>query len=66
VFVESSVNDRNIRALVEGCRARGHAVVVGGQLYSDALGRPGTPEGTYVGMIRHNVATILHTLEATP
>ncbi len=63
VFVESSVNDRNIRALVEGCWARGHQVVIGGELYSDAMGSPGTPEGTYVGMVRHNVNTIAEALK---
>ncbi len=63
VFVESSVSERNIRALVEGCEARGHHVTVGGELFSDAMGRPGTPEGTYAGMVRHNVETIARSLE---
>ena len=63
VFVETSVNERNIEALVEGCRAQGHAVKVGGQLFSDAMGKPGTPEGTYVGMVRHNVEAIVKALE---
>lgn len=63
VFVETSVSDRNIQALVEGSRARGHTVAIGGQLYSDAMGRPGTPEGTYVGMVRHNVDTIVRALK---
>ena len=58
-----TVNDRNIRALVEGCRARGHRVQVGGELFSDAMGPPGTPEGTYVGMVRHNVETITEALK---
>ncbi|MEX0711202.1 MAG: zinc ABC transporter substrate-binding protein [Pirellulales bacterium] len=63
VFVETSVSERNIRALVEGCQARGHRVTIGGELYSDAMGKPGTPEGTYVGMVRKNVATIAKALE---
>src|SRR5690606_22088725 len=54
-FFESSVPDRNIRALVEGAAARGHRLEIGGELYSDALGTPGTYEGTLVGMIDHNV-----------
>ncbi len=58
IFVESSVSDRNIRALIEGARARGHEVVIGGELFSDAMGAPGTYEGTYLGMIDHNVSTI--------
>lgn len=62
VFVESSVPERNVRALVEGARARGHQVVVGGELYSDALGTPGSYEGTLVGMLDHNVTTISRAL----
>lgn len=58
VFVESTVSDRNVKALVEGARARGHDVRIGGKLFSDAMGKPETYEGTYVGMIDHNVTTI--------
>ncbi len=58
VFVESSVSDRNIRALIEGAAAEGHEVAIGGELYSDAMGAPGTYEGTYLGMIDHNVTVI--------
>ena len=58
VFVESSVSDRNVRALIEGAAARGHEVVIGGELFSDAMGNPGTYEGTYFGMIDHNATTI--------
>jgi manganese/zinc/iron transport system substrate-binding protein len=64
VFVESSVSDKNIRALQEGCRARGHAVNLGGTLFSDAMGPAGSYEGTYVGMIDHNVTTIARALGA--
>lgn len=60
VFVESSVSDRNIRALIEGAAAQGHEVVIGGTLFSDAMGEDGTYEGTYLGMIDHN-ATIIST-----
>lgn len=62
VFVESSVSERNVRALVEGAAARGHRVAVGGTLFSDAMGAPGTYEGTYVGMIDHNVTSIVRGL----
>jgi manganese/zinc/iron transport system substrate-binding protein len=62
VFVESSVSERNVRALVEGAAARGHTVAIGGQLFSDAMGRPGTYEGTYIGMIDHNVTVITRAL----
>jgi manganese/zinc/iron transport system substrate-binding protein len=62
VFVETSVADKNIRALVDGAAARGAKVTIGGSLYSDAMGAPGTYEGTYVGMIDHNVTTITRAL----
>jgi len=62
VFVESSVSERNVRALIEGAAARGHDVAIGGTLYSDAMGQPGTYEGTYIGMIDHNVTTIARAL----
>ncbi len=58
VFVETSVADKNVRALIEGARSRGHAVRIGGTLFSDAMGPGGTYEGTYIGMIDHNVTTI--------
>jgi manganese/zinc/iron transport system substrate-binding protein len=64
-FFESSVPNRNIRALVEGAEARGHRLEIGGELYSDALGTPGTYEGTLVGMIDHNVTTIARALGGT-
>jgi manganese/zinc/iron transport system substrate-binding protein len=63
VFVETSVSDRNVKALVEGCRSRGHEVKIGGELFSDAMGKPGTPEGTYPGMVQHNVETVAKALE---
>jgi len=58
VFVETSVSPRTIEAVVAGVRAKGKAVIVGGALFSDALGAPGTYEGTYLGMMDHNVTTI--------
>ncbi|MGD9693473.1 MAG: metal ABC transporter solute-binding protein, Zn/Mn family [Phycisphaerales bacterium] len=62
VFVETTVSERTIRALVEGCAAKGRTVTIGGSLFSDAMGAPGTYEGTYVGMIDHNVTTIVRAL----
>jgi len=62
VFVETSVADKNVKALVEGARSCGHEVVVGGSLYSDAMGEAGTYEGTYIGMIDHNVTIIVRAL----
>ncbi len=63
VFVESSVPKRTVEAVVQGCRARGHEVKIGGQLFSDAMGPEGTPEGTYVGMVSANVKTIVGALK---
>lgn len=64
VFVESSVSDRSVRALIEGAAAKGHTVAVGGELFSDAMGAPGTYEGTYVGMLDHNFTVIARGLGA--
>lgn len=62
VFVESSVAPRTIEAVREAVRARGFDVQIGGELFADAMGSAGTPEGTYVGMVRHNVDTIVEAL----
>jgi len=62
VFTETSVSDKNIRALVDGAAARGVTVKDGGKLFSDAMGAPGTYEGTYIGMIDHNITTITRAL----
>jgi manganese/zinc/iron transport system substrate-binding protein len=62
VFVESTVADKNVRALIEGAAAKGHSVKIGGTLYSDAMGVPGTYTGTYVGMIDHNATHIVRAL----
>jgi len=62
VFTESSVSEKNIRALVEGARAQGHEVRIGGELFSDAMGAAGAYEGTYLGMLDHNITTIVRAL----
>ena len=62
VFVESTVSGRNIEALRQGALARGHHVAVGGQLFSDAMGRAGTYRGTYIGMLDHNITTVSRAL----
>ncbi|WP_170562215.1 metal ABC transporter solute-binding protein, Zn/Mn family [Ruegeria atlantica] len=64
VFVESSVSDRSMRALIEGAASKGHEVGIGGELYSDAMGEPGTYEGTYIGMLDHNISVIAGALGA--
>lgn len=62
VFVESSVPHKTIEALQKACESRDWPVEIGGELYSDAMGEDGTPEGTYEGMVRHNVDTIVGAL----
>ncbi|MFN3745340.1 MAG: metal ABC transporter solute-binding protein, Zn/Mn family [Hyphomicrobiaceae bacterium] len=62
IFVESSVSDRNVKALIEGAAAKDHKVVIGGELFSDAMGAPGTYEGTYIGMMDHNATVITRAL----
>jgi manganese/zinc/iron transport system substrate-binding protein len=62
VFVETSVAEKNVQALVEGAAARGKKVRIGGTLFSDAMGPPGTYEGTYIGMIDHNATVIARAL----
>ncbi len=63
IFIESSVSDKSIKAVVEGCQAKGHKVVIGGTLYSDAMGQDGTPDGTYIGMVKANVTKIVSALK---
>ncbi|MCG8207108.1 metal ABC transporter solute-binding protein, Zn/Mn family [Tenacibaculum finnmarkense] len=63
IFVESSVPKRTIEALQEAVKSKGHEVVIGGTLYSDALGSAGTIEGTYIGMYKANVNTIVNALK---
>lgn len=62
VFVETTVPQRSVRALIAGARARGHKVVIGGNLFSDAMGAGGTYEGTYIGMLDHNATIIARAL----
>lgn len=63
IFVESSVPPATIEALQKAVRAKGWDIAIGGQLFSDAMGPKGTPEGTYIGMVRHNVDTIVKALK---
>ncbi|QGN24256.1 metal ABC transporter solute-binding protein, Zn/Mn family [Elizabethkingia anophelis] len=63
VFVESSVSDKSLKAVVEGVNNKGKKLSIGGNLFSDAMGAKGTPEGTYIGMVKHNVNTIVTALK---
>ncbi len=63
IFVETSVSPQAVNAVVDGCRAKGHQVEIGGSLFSDAMGSFGTFEGTYIGMVSHNANTISDALK---
>jgi len=62
VFVESSVPTRQMEALVAGAQQRGYDVQIGGELFSDAMGKAGTYEGTYIGMLDHNITRVTEAL----
>lgn len=63
IFVETSVSEKSINAVIEGCQQQNWNVRIGGSLYSDAMGPAGTPEGTYIGMVSKNVDTIVSSLK---
>lgn len=63
IFIESSLPKRTVEALQAAVNSKSHQVAIGGTLFSDALGNPGTLEGTYIGMFRYNVKTIVNALK---
>jgi manganese/zinc/iron transport system substrate-binding protein len=65
VFVETTINPRTMQALIAEVQAQGHDVAIGGALFSDAMGDPGTAEGSYIGMIRANTLTVTSALGGT-
>lgn len=58
IFVENITSDKGIQAVVEGVRAKGKEIKIGGELYSDSLGKAGTYEGTYIGTVDRNATLI--------
>jgi manganese/zinc/iron transport system substrate-binding protein len=66
IFVETTINPRTIQAVVDAAADRGHQVRVGGELFSDAMGAPGTAEGTYIGMLHANTMRIVTALGGEP
>jgi manganese/zinc/iron transport system substrate-binding protein len=62
LFVESTINPRTVRSVLEAVARQGHSVEIGGELYSDAMGMTGTAAGTYIGMIFANTRTITEAL----
>lgn len=63
LFIESSVSDKAMKAVIEGAKEKGRDIVIGGELFSDAMGAEGTTEGTYIGMYQHNIDTIVDALK---
>ncbi|MDE0043650.1 MAG: zinc ABC transporter substrate-binding protein [Candidatus Poribacteria bacterium] len=64
MFVETSTPSQGIEAVQAAVRAKGFEVQIGGRLFADAMGTPGTPKGTYIGMMRHNIDTTVNALRA--
>ncbi|MDB4479262.1 zinc ABC transporter substrate-binding protein [Akkermansiaceae bacterium] len=62
IFVESSVSEKAVKTVIEGAAEKGHTVKIGGELFSDAMGPSGTYQGTYIGMMDHNITTIVNAL----
>ncbi len=65
VFVESSVPRKSIETLIRGAAAHDHTIRIGAELYSDAMGPTGTYEGTYLGMLDHNLTRVARSLGGT-
>ncbi|MNW40784.1 Periplasmic zinc-binding protein TroA precursor [compost metagenome] len=63
VFVESSIPTKSMEAVIAGAKQMGHTVTIGGELYSDSMGEPGSDADTYIKMVRHNVNTIVEALK---
>lgn len=61
--METSTSHKSLQSIVDACKEKGHHVQIGGTLYADALGEKNTPEGTYIGMIRANIITIIKGLK---
>lgn len=63
IFIESSIPRRNVEAVQAAAEDRGGEVEIGGELYSDAIGEPGTPGGTYPGAFVENAEIITTALQ---
>ena len=66
IFVESTINPRTVEAVIAAAADRGHTLRLGGELYSDAMGEPGSAAGTYIGMMHANTVAIVEALGGTP
>ncbi|MEO1250669.1 MAG: zinc ABC transporter substrate-binding protein, partial [Pseudomonadota bacterium] len=66
VFIESTINPRTVQAVIDAAAADGQDVVIGGELFSDAMGAPDTAGGTYIGMLFENTMTLVQALGGEP
>ncbi len=66
VFIESTINPRTVQAVIDAAAADGQDVVIGGELFSDAMGAPDTAAGTYIGMLFENTMTLVQALGGEP
>jgi len=65
VFVENSVPRKSLEAVIEGVQSRGREIKIGGELFSDSPGPASSYEGTYIGMMDHNLTSITRALGGT-
>ncbi|WP_297337746.1 zinc ABC transporter substrate-binding protein [Algoriphagus sp.] len=63
VFAEQTISPKAINALVAAGKNQGHEIKLAGPLYTDSLDQPGTPAGTYIGMIETNLQIIFENLK---
>lgn len=61
LFIETSVS-QTLNDIVKKV-ADNTGAKIGGTLYSDSLGAPESPAATYIGMIKHNVSTVVEALK---
>ncbi|MEM0922560.1 MAG: zinc ABC transporter substrate-binding protein [Pseudomonadota bacterium] len=66
IFLESTINPRTVQAVIAAAVERGHTLTLGGELFSDAMGEPGTATGTYIGMLHSNTLSVVTALGGTP
>lgn len=64
IFVETSTSNKTAQAIIDGTKEKGYELQMKGPLYSDALGEPDAPAGSYIGMVKTNVQMIVEGLKS--